>query len=472
MKKVISILLVFVMILSLCACGGGEEKAPDTTQVTEVPKTLEIGLSRINATPGYAVNLYGYGEESLRFTSSFTHYLYITCIAARYGEDTVLMYTLDICSLRNEALTRLKEAAVKGSGLPEENIVFGATHTHSGPSLYYSSAANLKYQEEYYQMVEKAAADAIADLAPATVSSTVFDIEGMNYVRHWIMSDGSVAGPNFGNLSLGYTGHPTEPDRSMTLVKFDRGEDKKDVLVVNWAAHAANSSKIGRNIMSPDFIGEVRDVIEKETGMTVAYFAGAAGNTITHTYWKEEDHGLDWKQYGAKLGEIAIENLPNLEPVEVNSLRHTKQIYQGTVDHTQDHLVPQCQEINVVAFSQQDRTTANKMALDLGLTSYYHALKITTNANKGETSPLEMTVFAIGPIAFMGVDYEMFSDAAIAIREQTPFKNTVIMVTNQTYMPSDAAFEYGSYESSQTYFIRGTAETMVDEYLKMLESVK
>ena len=464
MKKFLSILLVLVMILSFCACSGGGGEP-------EAPKTLEIGISRINATPGYEVSLYGYGEESLRITSTITHYIYITCIAARYGEDTILMYTLDLCSIRNEVLDRLKEAAMRGSGLPEENIVFGATHSHSCPSLYYNSANNNRYKEEYYTNVEIAAKKAIQDLAPATVSSTVFDIEGMNFVRHYNMLDGSVAGPNFGNLNLPIVGHPTTTDKTMTLVKFDRGEDKKDVLVVNWAAHAANSSRIGRNIMSPDFIGEVRDVIERETGMTVAYFAGAAGNTITHTYWNEEAHGLEWKQYGAKLGEIAIENLPNLEPVEVSSLRHSKQIYQGTVDHTEEHLLAQCKEINVVAFSQQDRTTANKMALDLGLTSYYHALKITTNAGKGETSPLEMTVFAIGPIAFMGVDYEMFSDAANAIREQTPFKNTVIMVTNQTYMPSDAAFEYGSYEASQTYFIRGTAETMVDEYMKMLNDL-
>ena len=466
MKKFITMLLAVVMTLSLCACGGDGGE-----QTSETPAGLQIGFSRINATPGYPVSLHGYGEESLRITSNFTHYIYITCIAARYGEDTILMYTLDIGSIRDEVVDRLKQAAMKGSGLPEENIVFGATHTHSAPSLSYSSVNNLKYQEEYYLNVEKAAADAIADLSPATVSSTVFDVEGMNFVRHWIMSDGSVAGPNFGNLSLGYTGHPTEPDKSMTLVKLDRGEDKEDVLIVNWGAHAANSSSIGRNIMSPDFIGPLRDKVEKETGLKVAYFTGAAGNVITHSYWKEEDHGLEWNKYGEKLGEIAIEHLSDLEEVEVNSVRHSKQIYQGTVDHTEEHLLAQCKEINVVAFSQQDRTTANKMALDLGLTSYYHALKITTNAKLGPTAPLEMTTFSIGPIGFVGADYEMFSDAGNAIRKQTPFKNTIIMVTNQTYMPSDAAFEYGSYESSQTYFVRGTAETMVDEYLKMLNAI-
>ena len=468
MKKLLSVLLILAMTLSICACGGAETP-PETT---EAPKTLEIGFGRINATPSYPVSLHGYGEEELRITSNFTHYIYITCIAARYGEDTILFYTLDIGSLRKGVPEQIRLAASEATGIPGENIFFGATHTHSGPSLFHDSVNNVKYQAEYYQHIASAAKLAIKDLAETTVSSTQFEIEGMNFVRHYIMSDDSVAGPNFGNLGLGYKGHPTEPDRNMILVKFDRPEGKDDILLVNWSAHPANSTAIGRGIMSPDFIGPLRDKVEKQTGMKVAYFTGASGNIISHSYWNEENHGLAWNAYGEKLADYAIENLSKLETVEVNSLRHSQQVYQGTVDHTQDHLIPQCREINIVAFTDQDRTTANKMALELGLTSYYHALKVTTNASLGETAPLEMNAFSIGPIGFITADYEMFSDASIAIRKDSPFKHTLIMCTNQTYMPSDAAFEYGSYESSQTYFIRGTAETMVEEYLKMLESVK
>ena len=465
MRKFLSILLSAVIVLGLCACGGGGEETP------EAPKTLQIGFGRINATPSYPVSLHGYGEEALRITSNFTHYIYITCIAARYGEDTILIYTLDIGSLKKGVPALIRQAASEATGIPGENIFFGATHTHSGPSLFYESVNNVKYQAEYYQNIGIAGKKAIEDLAEATVSSTQFEIEGMNFVRHWIMSDGSVAGPNFGNLSLGYTGHPTDPDRNMVLVKFDRPEGKDDILLVNWSAHPANSTALGRNIMSPDFIGPLRDKIEKNTDLKVAYFTGASGNVISHSYWKEENHGLTWNAYGEKLADYAIENLPKLEPVEVNSLRHSQQVYEGTVDHTQDHMIVQCREINKVAFTDQNRTLANKMALDLGLTSYYHALKVTTNAGLGETAPLEMNAFAIGPIGFITADYEMFSDASVAIRKDSPFKNTIIMCTNQTYMPSDAAFEYGSYESSQTFFIRGTAETMVDEYLKMLNNI-
>lgn len=465
MRKFLSILLSAVIVLGLCACGGGGGETPET------PKQLQIGFGRVNATPSYPVSLHGYGEEALRITSNFTHYIYITCIAARYGEDTILIYTLDIGSLKKGVPALIRQAASEATGIPGENIFFGATHTHSGPSLFYESAANLRYQTEYYQHIGTAGKLAIKDLAEATVSSTQFEIEGMNFVRHYIMNDDSVAGPNFGDLKLGYKGHPTEPDRNMILVKFDRPEGKDDILLVNWSAHPANSTAIGRNIMSPDFIGPLRDKVEKQTGMKVAYFTGASGNVISHSYWKEENHGLEWNKYGEKLADYAIENLPKLEPVEVNALRHSQQVYEGTVDHTQDHMIVQCREINKVAFTDQNRTLANKMALDLGLTSYYHALKVTTNAGLGETAPLEMNAFAIGPIGFITADYEMFSDASVAIRKDSPFKHTLIMCTNQTYMPSDMAFEYGSYESSQTFFIRGTAETMVDEYLKMLNNI-
>ena len=127
MKKFLSILLSLVMILPLCACGGSGEKTPET------PASLQIGFGRINATPTYDVSLHGYGEEKLRITSTFTHYIYITCIAAKYGEDTILVYTLDIGSLRNGVPELIRQSASEATGIPGENIFFGATHTHSGP---------------------------------------------------------------------------------------------------------------------------------------------------------------------------------------------------------------------------------------------------------------------------------------------------------------------------------------------------
>jgi hypothetical protein len=114
---------------------------------------LQIGFSRINVTPTYDVSLHGYGEEKLRITSTFTHYIYITCIAAKYGEDTILFYTLDIGSLRNGVPELIRQSASEATGIPGENIFFGATHTHSGPSLFYDSAANQRYQSEYYQHI-------------------------------------------------------------------------------------------------------------------------------------------------------------------------------------------------------------------------------------------------------------------------------------------------------------------------------
>ena len=384
MKKILCLTLAVIMLLSLCACGGsGAAKEEEKPQ-------LEIGFGRVNITPSYAVGMSSSGTEKHRRHEGIISYVYATCVAVRYGAETYLMYTVDTISidenlgdiLRVEFLNEIPE-------LKLENIFFGATHTHSGPSLFYDSAANQRYQSEYYQHIATAGKMAVRDLADATVSSTQFEIEGMNFVRHYIMKDGSVAGPNFGDTSLGFTGHPTDPDRNMILVKFDRPEGKDDILLVNWSAHPANSSAIGRNIMSPDFIGPLRDKVEKQTGMKVAYFTGASGNVISHSYWKEENHGLAWNTYGEKLADHAIENLPKLEPVEVNSLRHSQQVYTGTVDHTQDHMLVQCQEINKVAFTDQNRTLANKMALELGLTSYYHAYKITTNAKLGPTAPLE-----------------------------------------------------------------------------------
>lgn len=467
MKKFLCILLMLALTLGLWACGGNGDQ-----DGVQQPQGLQVGFGRVKVTPSYEVNLYGYGEERVRITSTAVSHLYVTTVALRLGEETALLLTLDTTSARNGIPDKIRTAASEATGVPKENIFFGCTHTHSAPSLYYNSPGCLRFQEEFYAAIGKASADAVADLAETTVSTTQFQLEGMNFVRHWLMKDGSYAGPNFGNLKAGFAGHPTDPDKTMILLKFDRPEGKEDVLLVNWQAHPANSTEIGRNYISADFVGVVREKLEKDTGMKVAYFSGAQGNLISHSYWDEENHGLSWKAYGEKLAEYAQENLPSLTPVEVNSLKHSYKVYEGTVDHTMDHLAAECKQIRDQAFVDMDKEGANEAAHALGLSSYYHAGNIVTLTTKGATSPLEMQALALGPIAFISADYEMFSDASIAIRKDAPFDATFIMVTNQTYMPSDMAFDYGSYETATTYFIRGTAETMVQEYLSMLNALK
>ena len=287
MKKYLCLFLAILMILSLCACSGSDA-AKETTAATEATveeakPQLEIGYGKVNITPSYSVGLSSSGDEKNRRSTGLISYVFATCIAVRFGEDTYLMYTVDTISMPEELMKILRETI--SSVVPEvkpENIFLAATHTHSAPAnAIADNEAEGKYRIDFINYIPQAAKLAIKDLTPATMSACKFDLEGMNFVRHYWAIDGSSAGNNYGNQNIEYKEHTYDVNHEMMLVKFERGE-KDDVLLVNWAAHPANGydEAIGYYNISADHPGWCRDELERliGDGTKVAYFNGASGD--------------------------------------------------------------------------------------------------------------------------------------------------------------------------------------------------
>ena len=135
MKKVFSMILVCLILLSLCACGGSQ----NNPQQTQNPQntTLEVGFGKENITPDYSVPLQG-GNYAERWSEGMKDYCYATCIAMRSGEDTVLVFTIDIKLMSGVAYDAIKGAIMQKTGVPVANIFMNATHTHSAPAIRYS----------------------------------------------------------------------------------------------------------------------------------------------------------------------------------------------------------------------------------------------------------------------------------------------------------------------------------------------
>ena len=274
-RKCLALALAALMALSLMACGN----AAAPTATTEPASTgLQVGFARESIMPEdfTKVHIAG-GDAANRVAKSIYDNLYITCIAFQEGGQTFLLYTMDAIN-SSESITKPAKAAITQlTGVPAENIMMCATHTHAGVSLTY----NWDGLQEHLRMFNEAAAyagkNAIKDLTPAEVYHGNVETEKMAYVRHYELSDGSFAGSNFGNFANGaIVGHSAEADGQFQLVKFTR-EGKKDVVMMNFPAHATFAATSDTYI-SADYPGPTRDYIEQNSDSLVAFFAGAAGN--------------------------------------------------------------------------------------------------------------------------------------------------------------------------------------------------
>ena len=464
MKKILSLVMILAIVLGLCACGaGGESK-----------KGLQVGFGMEDITPDFSVGMGGMSETVTRKSQGVVSKIYLTCIAFKEGDETVLMYTVDMINAGDGVREKMREAATKGTGVPAEKIFIGTTHTHSAPFYGMSDVPGAKFNTLFLTAVENAGKTAMEDLAPATILMAKKNIEKMNFVRHYIMNDGSYAGSNFGTFTgLTPVGHPAPTEPELLLLKFDRADDKKDILMVNWQGHPAhaNSEEIGYYNISADYVGAMRDKLVKETGMQVAYFTGAEGNLGTNTSIPSEDHNLGVMDYGKKMADYAIELINDLKPVEGSGLESTQITYVGKVNHAGEDRLADAKRVKELTDTAGIKE-GDTLAKQLGFSSRYEATGIAGRASMGATRELELNAIRIGNIGFVAGTYEMFSEASLYIREHSPYAATFVITANMGYIASEIAFDYKSYEAVTCTFERGTSEALAEKFVELLNGLK
>ena len=468
MKKLLSFVLAAVLLLSLCACGGSGSA---TTETQTQAVGLQAGFARENITPDGPVGMSGYQDSATRRMKGVLDYIYATCVALRSGEETLLVYTIDMIAMKDTWADKVRTTVSEATGIPTDYIMVGATHTHSGPDIEANEVADIEWQRKFMDACATAGKNALKDLADAQLQAATAELTNMNFVRHYEMEDGTHAGSNFGDFSKKIVGHSAESDPQAVLIKFDREGDKKDVLMVNFQAHPDRGTELGRYQIAASWIGPLRDELERLSGMQVAYFTGASGNQNADSKIPEEAHNLDWMGYGTKLGQIFNDKLADLQPVEGTEMKQTKVVLDLEIDHSWDHMLPQANEVFDL-WKSGGKSAGDALGKTYNFTSSYQARAIRSRAAKPATEEMETRAFRIGPIGFTTGTYEMFSTHGLYVKRNSPFEITFLITANSGYLPDVPAYDYRSYEADTGMFAPGEAEELAENYVEMLKTLK
>jgi hypothetical protein len=307
--------------------------------------------------------------------------------------------------------------------------------------------------------------------------------EGMNFVRHYIMNDDTVAGDNFGDTSSGYKGHVTEADEQVQMIRFVRA-DKKDVLLVNWQAHSLLAStwntpegQATRNMLSADYPGAARSYVEQQdSDVLFAYFLGASGNLNPYSMIKSENKQVEFRKFGQMLGEVIVGYQDQLTEVATGDIKTKQTIYEATIDHTEDHLKSVAEEVLAVYDQTNSQSEAMKAGEQAGVMGFRHARSIIERSKMTETvRKMELNALTIGSVGLVTAPYEMFCTNGKQIKEGSPCDITFVLTcTNghHAYIADELAFTYGSYEVHNRHLVRGTAEDLANTMVSMLKELK
>ena len=472
MKKLISVILILALALTLVACGGESAKNEE----------LQIGYGRQNIMPDMNVPtpMGGYGATDKRLSTEFMDYLMATCLAVSEGGETTLIFTQDLIQCYADFFNGGRKAVSEATGVPENRIFFAATHTHSAPDTSKALGTNDAidaYYEIWLDGVVNAAKDAMADRKKVTsMGAAHVETEKLAYVRHYLLSDGSYAGDNFGNWQAGtIEGYAEETDEQMVLLQIDREGQEKPIVLMNFQVHPCITGGATLTTISADIVGSVRTYLEKQMDMDFAYFTGAAGNQNLVTKIAADVNNLNYKSYGETLGNYALEALKNLEPVEGTDLKINQQVYTGDINHAYEDKYKEAKEVYDLYAETGDRDKANNKAYEYGFASVYQCNAIVRRKELPATMDMELNAIAIGDFALITAPYEMFSVQGIKIKTESPYKYTFILTNageNRSYIPSQKMYDEGCYESHTANYAPGTAEKVADVFLQMLKDLK
>lgn len=434
---------------------------------------IQAGFGRACITPKGFVHLAG-GDAAKRRTDTVLDDLYITCVALQEGGQTVLIYTMDVVAAEDSFTQPARLAVSAATGIAPENILLNATHVHSAVSIRSEWDGVEAYRELFNEAAAKAGVDAIADLADAGIAYGDTPTEGLAFVRHYALDNGTFAGPNFGNFKSGnIIGHAEKADTLCQIVRFAR-KDKKDILMMNFPAHATLKGRTIDLWISADFPGTTRQYVEEQTGTLVAYFIAGGGNQVPSSRIEGEAvSNSDHQLYGQTLGKYVVDALPGLTQIDATGLELKTKTYIGSANKEDLDKLPMAE--TVIAAGREFGNVSKEavaVAKANGFSSYFAATAVVTRSRLPETIPMDLRTLRIGNLGFVFAPYEMFGTSAMTLREKSPCQATFIVTCSQGakgYMPDRRGFELGCYESCVTRFARGTAEALVDEFVAMLK---
>ncbi|GAB2516813.1 hypothetical protein [Spirosoma aerophilum] len=190
-------------------------------------------------------------------------------------------------------------------GIPPENILIGATHTHSGPDAYGfpnekgESFADLPYLDKCVHAIADAVNEALATASPATLKIAVGDANGQIAYNYYAPA---LYDPRCGVIQA--------------IATSGKNAGNPIVTLVNYAIHP---EVIGsdRGILSPDLCGPLCQRIESKAGGVALFMNGAQGGMVTADNRRENGKEANTWEECTRIGELlADEALRIITPAE------------------------------------------------------------------------------------------------------------------------------------------------------------
>lgn len=454
--KVLLLLISLLLMTSNCT-STKTQKQP----IRAAAAAVNIAVSDSLPIGGWIVPRYTRGEDAK---------LRAQVIVFSDGKTKGCLGSADVTYLHRPILDEISRNAEARYGIPFDNIMIGATHSHDSPiqTDYTDSTADQTFNRAIIQAFLEAIGKANKELEQGGATQSYFALGeatiGQN--SRLLMEDGSILWvPTI--YKFGYN-RPTGPyDPQLPVLAFKDKQGKLEAMVFNHSTHNINMPS-PVPVRSPSFYGRAAQELEQELGGTIIFLPGAFGSTHVFDDMTTEERVFRAKD-GIKRGYNKAEKKvwTRLAAKRMEFTWRVRTDFNEEKEHkaVADYCNRWFKEITTWDAQPEPVINAFKARRD--------RMKATPESKRYPKSWLQVIV--VGDVAFVGIPGELFAELGMEIKRRSPFRYTyVVGIANDYigYLPDKEAYRFGGYQTwaGPNYSMPGTGEMLVDESIKILNN--
>jgi neutral ceramidase len=461
----LALMVSIILLFNLFFCPATAQAVAETS--TGGQAALRGGFAKVNITPPLGIPLIGsYGKPS----DDILDELYAKALVLNDGNTAIAIVSADLLYTPMEEITNpVREIIKEKTGIPEQNILICATHTHSGPEVFArtklpskgrmpASEIDQSYLQTLIRKVASSALIAHKNMQEVKIGAAKGHIAEVVYNRRPKNGDGSVkmaftlppevtatkkieTGPE-GRVKVTFTLPDDENEPEFGPIDPEvcvlRVEDVNGGIVgslINFGCHPVCIYPHLSTSISADYPAYATGVVEQAEGGICLFTLGLAGNTVPVR------RGIKPRQQiGKALGAEALRRL--------QMVTNTESIYLKALKKE-------------IKFPTKKTPSPDETVDDDKTTNY-----ITT----------EIQVLRLGDIYILGLPGEILVEVGLEIKKKAGLENLfIVSLSNDTigYVCHRQAYEEGGYEPvSGTNLAKGAGEIMIKEALNLISQIK
>jgi len=385
------------------------------------------------------------------------------------AEQRICLVSLDSLIVPLRVTRSAANRIAAATGIPEDNILICATHTHRGPAT--NDAFGGKPNAEYLRRLEegsvRAAVKAVAAIEDEKSDADTAVLFGQSQEAtvgrnsRLLLKDGSIGWDGYEEQDVVRPTGPYDPD--LYVLALRRSDGKYVGLAFNHSVH--NIGHIRKDCMSPCFYALAALEVERRHGATTLFLPGAFGSTHNITY---KNSGVPAAECVRRVVDAVEEALGRLQPalpgpVQVLNRKFTYHVRR--FDEAKEALA-------VKSYLEKYAPQRTPHQIEM-----FRRMRQEMAPHQGEARHTRLQIIRLGDIALVGIPGEMFGRLGLELRRRSPFRHTCIIgLANEQigYIPDRKAYADGGYQTWVGWHSKlevGTGEAMVDEAVAMLDEL-